>query len=337
MYNIAIVGVTGAVGVKMLEVLNTRNFPIKELRIFASEKSKGKKISFRNEEYVVDIIQEDSFNNTHFVFCSADSSISKKIGPLVRKANSILIDDGNAFRMEENVPLVVPEVNEEDVDWHQGIVSIPNCTTTPLVMILHALNKYAQIQRVNVSTYQAVSGAGAQAVQELLEQTEQLVQHKQITPSIFSEQIIMNVIPQVDDFESNGYTKEEMKIVNETRKILHLDNLSVSATCTRVPTMVGHCESVLVDFDQEVDIEEVIKIISKQEGVVCRDFDNINNYPTPLNSTLDENVYIGRIRKDLSNKNSILFWLVSDNLLKGAATNAVQIAESIIKRNKLDY
>ena len=337
MYNIAIVGVTGAVGVKMLEVLNARNFPINELRVFASEKSKGKKISFRNEEYIIDTIQDDSFNNTHFVFCSADSQISKKIGPQVRKANSILIDDGNAFRMDENVPLVVPEVNEEDVDWHQGIVSIPNCTTTPLVMILHALNKFAQLQRVNVSTYQAVSGAGAQAVEELIDQTKQFLNQEKIIPSVFSEQIVMNVIPQVDDFESNGYTKEEMKIVNETRKILHLDNLSVSATCTRVPTMVGHCESVLVEFNKEVDLEQIIKIISKQEGVVHKDFDNINNYPTPLNSTLDENVYVGRIRKDLSNNKGVLFWLVSDNLLKGAATNAVQIAESIIKRDRIDY
>ncbi len=337
MYNIAIVGVTGAVGVKMLEVLNSRKFPIKELNVFASERSKGKTITFRNEEHTIKTIQDDSFENTHFVFCSADSNVSKKIGPQVRKAKSILIDDGNAFRMDDDVPLIVPEVNKQDLDWHNGIVSIPNCTTTPLVMILYALNKHLPIQRVNVSTYQAVSGAGAQAVQELKSQIKQIINQEKIIPSVFSEQIAMNVIPQVDDFESNGYTKEEMKIVNETRKILHLDNLAISATYTRVPTMVGHCESVLVEFNQEVNLDKIIQIISNQEGVVHRDLDNIDNYPTPLNATLDNNVYVGRIRKDLSNINSVLFWLVSDNLLKGAATNAVQIAESIIERNKLVY
>ena len=337
MYNVAIVGVTGAVGVKMLEVLTTHNFPINELRVFASEKSKGKKINFQNKEYIVETIQEDSFNNTDFVFCSADSSVSKKIGPQVRKAKSILIDDGNAFRMDHDVPLVVPEVNKEDVDWHQGIISIPNCTTTPLVMILHALKRFAQIQRINVSTYQAVSGAGAKAGQELMEQTEQIVNQEKITPFVFPEQIAMNVIPQVDEFENNGYTKEEMKIVNETRKILHLEDLAISATCTRVPTILGHCESVLVEFDQEVDLEKIIPIIADQEGITHRDLNNISEYPTPLNSTMDENVYVGRIRNDLSNSNSLLFWLVSDNLLKGAATNAVQIAESIIERKKLEY
>ena len=337
MYNIAIVGATGVVGKKMLEVLKTRNFPINNLKLFASERSVGKKIQFDDEEFSVDIIKEDSFMNTDFVFCSADSSVSKTIGPSVRKANSILIDDGNAFRMDKDVPLVVPEVNPQDVDWHNGIVSIPNCTTTPLAMILHALKDFSNIDRVNVSTYQAVSGAGAQAVKELEEQVKQISNNQKILNNVFPHQIAMNVIPQVDSFEKNGYTKEEMKIVNETKKILHNKDLLISATCARVPTLVGHCESVNVTFSHAVDIEKIILILEDKQGIIVRDKDDFNNYPTPLNSTLDDNVYVGRIREDLSNKKGLLFWLVADNLMKGAATNAVQIAETIIERNKRSY
>ncbi|MDG1989992.1 MAG: aspartate-semialdehyde dehydrogenase [Dehalococcoidia bacterium] len=337
MYNIAIVGATGVVGKKMLEVLKTHNFPINNLKLFASEKSVGKKIHFDGKEILVDIVRENSFIDTDFVFCSADSSVSKIIGPSVRNAHSILIDDGNAFRMDSDVPLIVPEVNSQDVDWHKGIVSIPNCTTTPLVMVLHALKGFSNIDRVNVSTYQAVSGAGAQAVKELEDQIKKIASNQKPINDVFPHQIAMNVIPQVDSFEKNGYTKEEMKIVNETKKIMHDEELLISATCTRVPTIVGHCESVNVTFSDEVDLEKIILILEKQQGIIVRDKTDFNNYPTPLNSTLDDNVYVGRIRKDLSNKKGLLFWLVADNLMKGAATNAVQIAETIIERNKVSY
>jgi aspartate-semialdehyde dehydrogenase len=337
MYNIAIVGATGVVGKKMLQVLKTRNFPIKNLKLFASKRSLGKKIQFDGEDFAVGIIKEDSFIDTDFVFCSADSSVSKIIGPSVRKSSSILIDDGNAFRMDKDVPLVVPEVNPQDVDWHKGIISIPNCTTTPLAMILHALKDFSNIDRVNVSTYQAVSGAGAQAVNELEDQVKQIVNNQKILNNVFPHQIAMNVIPQVDSFEDNGYTKEEMKIVNETKKILHNEDLLISATCARVPTFVGHCESVNVTFSNIIDIKKITSVLENKQGIIVRDKDNFHNYPTPLNSTLDDNVYVGRIREDLANKKGLLFWLVADNLMKGAATNAVQIAETVIQRNKVSY
>ena len=334
--NLAIIGATGNVGRKIIEVLEKSKLAIENLYLVASKKSAGQKMKFNSQEIVIQQLEEYDFSKAEITIFAAGSEIAKNWVPTASK-KTIVIDNSKQFRMDDDVPLVVPEVNKEDVDWHQGIISIPNCTTTPLVMILHALKRFAQIQRINVSTYQAVSGAGAQAVQELMEQTEQIVNQEKITPFVFPEQIAMNVIPQVDEFENNGYTKEEMKIVNETRKILHLEDLAISATCTRVPTILGHCESVLVEFDQEVDLEKIIPIIADQEGITHRDLNNISEYPTPLNSTMDENVYVGRIRNDLSNSNSLLFWLVSDNLLKGAATNAVQIAESIIERKKLEY
>jgi aspartate-semialdehyde dehydrogenase len=335
MYNLAIVGATGAVGKKLLQVLNERNFPIRNIHFFASSRSEGKTINFQNKNIVVETIKESSFQDIDIVFCSATNEISKKIGPMIRNAKSILIDDSSVFRMDDDVPLIVPEINPEDIDGHTGIMSIPNCTTTPLVMVLNALKEFAKIVKVNVSTYQAVSGAGSAAINELNKQLEEIVQNKKPTISVFTHQIALNAIPQVDIFEKNNYTKEEMKIVNESRKILHEDMLPISATCVRIPTAIGHCESVSVEFDEDIDLSKIIDLLSHQSGLIISDLDDILKYPTPLNTENDHNVYIGRIREDLATKKGLLFWIVADNLLKGAATNAVQIAETVILRKKI--
>ncbi|MBN18780.1 MAG: aspartate-semialdehyde dehydrogenase [Chloroflexi bacterium] len=334
-YNIAVIGATGAVGQVLLDLIEERNFPYDSLHLCASSRSVGKKIIVNGNEYVVEEINEELFNNIDFVFISANNEISKNIGLLASKKNCIVIDDSSVFRMNPDVPLVVPEVNPHALKNHKGIISIPNCSTTPLAMVLKPLNSINPIKRVIVDTYQSVSGTGMAAIAELNSQSYEILNGRPPTISEYPHQIAFNLIPHIDNFHENGYTNEEMKMINETRKILEIPDLPISATCVRVPVKIAHCESLNIELSQPIKLETVNDIFSKVEGVKILDDPLKNLYPTPIDVTGKDEVLIGRIRKDLSNKNGISLWLASDNLRKGAALNAIQIAEEIISNNYL--
>ena len=332
---ISIVGATGAVGKICLDILKEKNYPQEKIKLFASKRSEGKKVKYLDQELLVHEATKQSFSDTNVVFISADSNVSLELAPYAVDNGALVIDDGSAFRMEKNVPLVVPEVNEGDINYHNGIISIPNCTTTPLVMAIHNLKKLENIKRIQVTTYQAVSGSGALAISELQNQTKNIMNNKDVSKSVYPHQIAFSLIPQVDDFMSDGYTKEEHKMINETKKILHDESLLISATCVRVPVFYCHSEAVSVDFEDEIDIEEVIDVFKNAEGIKLIS-DGINeNYPTPKFVEGKDDIYIGRIRKDSSNKKGLNFWIVSDNLRKGAALNAIQIMDSAIKLKKI--
>ena len=333
--SIAIVGATGAVGKVCLNILAERNYPAEKIKLFASERSAGKRISYNKNDLIVNEADKNSFKGSNVVFISADSEVSLSLAPAAVNSGALVIDDGSAFRMKKNVPLVVPEVNEDDINFHEGIISIPNCTTTPLAMALDKLRKLSKIKRVHASTYQAVSGSGSLAVSELRDQTENILNNEEISKSVYPHQIAFSLIPQVDDFMEDGYTKEEHKMINETKKILHDYNLSISATCVRVPVFYCHSEVVSVDFEEDVDIQEVLSLFSESDGIKLIGNGKNENYPTPNMVEGEDDIFIGRVRKDLSNDKGINFWLVSDNLRKGAALNAIQIMESAIKLGRI--
>ena len=333
--SISIVGATGAVGKICLDILKEKNYPSDKINLFASKRSEGKSIQYFNDKLIVQEAKKDSFDKSDVVFISADKQVSLDLAPSAVKSGALVIDDGSAFRMEKNVPLVVPEVNENDINNHNGIISIPNCTTTPLVMAIHNLKKLGSIERVQATTYQAVSGSGSLAVSELQSQTESIINNKDISISVYPHQIAFSLIPQVDDFMPDGYTKEEHKMINETKKILHDNNLQISATCVRVPVFYCHSEAISVDFENEININDVINVFKNAEGIRLIE-DGLNeNYPTPEFVEGKNDVYIGRIRKDSSNKKGLNFWIVSDNLRKGAALNAIQIMDAAIKLKKI--
>ena len=332
-YNIAVIGATGAVGQVLLDLIEARNFPYNSLYLCASTRSVGKKLVVNETEYLVEEIKEELFNNVDFVFISANNEISKNIGLLASKKNCIVIDDSSVFRMNPDVPLVVPEVNAHALKEHKGIISIPNCSTTPLAMILKPLHSINPIKRVIVDTYQSVSGTGAAAIKELNLQSSEILDNLNPTISEYPHQIAFNLIPHIDNFHENGYTNEEMKMINETRKILEIPDLPISATCVRVPVKIAHCESVNIELSEPIELETVNKIFSNNKGIKILDNPLKNLYPTPIEVEGKDDVLIGRIRKDLSNKNGISLWLASDNLRKGAALNAIQIAEEIISNN----
>ena len=333
--SISIVGATGAVGKICLDILKEKKYPSNKINLFASKRSEGKRIQYFDEELVVQEAKKDSFNESNVVFISADSQVSLDLAPAAVESGALVIDDGSAFRMDKDVPLVVPEVNENDINNHNGIISIPNCTTTPLVMAIHNLKKLGSIKRVQATTYQAVSGSGSLAVSELQSQTENFINNKDISMSVYPHQIAFSLIPQIDDFMSDGYTKEEHKMINETRKILHDNNLQISATCVRVPVFYCHSEVISVDFEHEINILDVVDIFKNADGIKLIE-DGLNeNYPTPEFVEGKDDIYVGRIRKDNSNKKGLNFWIVSDNLRKGAALNAIQIMHSAIKLKKI--
>ena len=332
-YNIAVIGATGAVGQVLLDLIEARNFPYNSLYLCASTRSVGKKLVVNETEYLVEEIKEELFNNVDFVFISANNEISKNIGLLASKKNCIVIDDSSVFRMNPDVPLVVPEVNAHALKEHKGIISIPNCSTTPLAMILKPLHSINPIKRVIVDTYQSVSGTGAAAIKELNLQSSEILDNLNPTISEYPHQIAFNLIPHIDNFHENGYTNEEMKMINETRKILEIPDLPISTTCVRVPVKIAHCESVNIELSEPIELETVNNIFSNNKGIKILDNPLKNLYPTPIEVEGKDDVLIGRIRKDLSNKNGISLWLASDNLRKGAALNAIQIAEEIISNN----
>ena len=333
--SISIVGATGAVGKICLDILKEKNYPHEKIKLFASKRSEGKKIKYFDQELMVHEATKKSFNDSNVVFISADSSVSLDLAPSAVDSGALVIDDGSAFRMEKDVPLVVPEVNEEDINYHKGIISIPNCTTTPLVMAIHNLKKLSPIKRIQSTTYQAVSGSGSLAVTELQSQTEQIINNEKITMSVYPHQIAFSLIPQVDDFMSDGYTKEEHKMINETKKILHDKDLNISATCVRVPVFYCHSEAISVDFEDEVDLNSVISTFKNSQGIKIINDGQNEDYPTPSFVQGKDDIYIGRIRKDSSNRKGLNFWIVSDNLRKGAALNAIQIMESAINLKKI--
>jgi aspartate-semialdehyde dehydrogenase len=329
---IAIVGTSGAVGQELLRVLDERNFPLDELVLFGSSRSAGTSYNFRGKSIEVKELQHnDDFKGVDIAFVSAGGSISLEFAETITRYGAIMIDNSSAFRMQDDVPLVVPEVNAEDaLKRPRGIIANPNCTTAQLVVALQAIEEITHIKRVHVATYQAASGAGAAAMRELEEQYRQLTNGEKPTVSKFAYQLAYNLIPQVDVFTDNGYTKEEMKMYNETRKIMHSD-IEVSATCVRVPVMRAHSEAIWIETERPVSVEEAKEAFAKAEGVVLIDNPSAKEYPMPLELSGKDPVYVGRIRKDLSNENGLSFWSVSDQIRKGAALNAVQIAEYLIR------
>lgn len=327
---VAVAGATGVVGQCMLRTLEARNYDVKELKLLASERSKGKRMTFRGEQIPVEVLREDSFKGVEVALFSAGGSTSKKFAPFAAKDGCVVIDNSSAWRMDPKVPLVVPEVNAADVKWHNGIIANPNCSTIQMVVVLKPLHDAAKIMRVVVSTYQAVSGAGKAALHELERQTRDLLEGKPAAPSVFPYQIAFNCIPQIpqsDAFADNGYSTEEMKMVNETKKILGDQSIRVTATTVRVPVHTGHSESVNVETERKLTADQARQLLRKAPGVEVRDDPAKQIYPLAIDAVGSGLTFVGRIREDLSHPRALDMWIVSDNLLKGAAYNAVQIAE----------
>ncbi|MBQ6790302.1 MAG: aspartate-semialdehyde dehydrogenase [Paludibacteraceae bacterium] len=325
---IAIVGASGAVGQELLAVLEQRQFPVSELRLFGSERSAGRKYLFSGQEYEVQLLQhDDAFKGVDIAFVSAGAGVSRTYAEDITRFGAIMIDNSSAFRMDDDVPLVVPEVNAEDALIRpRNIIANPNCTTIQMVVALQAIERLSHIRRVHVATYQAASGAGAQAMKELETQYRQVLSGQEPTVEKFAYQLAYNLIPHIDVFTDNGYTKEEMKMFNETRKIMHSD-VRVSATCVRVPSLRAHSESIWVETERPLSVAEAKEAFASAQGCVLMDEPEKKIYPMPLFLSGKDEVFIGRVRKDLSNDNGLSFWCVSDQIRKGAALNAVQIAE----------
>ena len=334
--NVAIVGASGAVGQEFLRVLAEQNFPVDRLRLFGSRRSAGKSMPFRGEQYIVELLEDnDAFRDVDIAFVSAGASVSRNFADTITRHGTLMIDNSSAFRMDNDVPLVVPEVNGEDaLNAPRNIIANPNCTTIQMVVALKPINDLSPIRRVHVATYQAASGAGASAMDELVRQHADLAQGKSAHAEKFVHQLAFNVIPHIDVFTDNGYTKEEMKMHNETKKIMHAPNLEVSATCVRVPVMRAHSEAIWVETEQPLALETVREAFSNAEGVVLIDEHAPKGYPMPLDKAGHDPVYVGRLRKDLANPNGIAFWTVSDQIKKGAALNAVQIAQYLLKKTQ---
>ena len=339
---VAIVGATGAVGTKMKEQLLKRNFPIKEIKFLASAKSAGKEIELGGKMYKIEEATPEAFEGVDVALFSAGGSVSAKLAPEAVKRGAVVIDNTSHFRMDPDVPLVVPEVNREDLKKHNGIIANPNCSTIQMVVALQPIRQKLGLKRIIVSTYQAVSGSGMSAIEELREQSKYWDDRKDIEAKVLPVKsetthypIAYNVLPQIDVFTENGFTKEEMKMINETKKIMHLPNLHVAATCVRVPVVNGHSESVYIEVEKEASVQDIYNILKDAPGVVLQDDLNNQVYPMPLYTEGEDPVYVGRIRKDLYHPNGFHLWVVADNLLKGAALNSIQIAEAMLEDNLL--
>jgi aspartate-semialdehyde dehydrogenase len=330
-YRVGIMGATGAVGSIMLQILAERNFPIAELRPLASARSLGKSVPFRGENVPVQVLTEQSFAGLDIVLASAGASVSRQYARHVLDAGAVMIDNTSAFRMELDVPLVVPEVNAADIFTHKGLIANPNCSTIIMLVPLKPLHDAAKIRRVVVSTYQAVSGTGAKAIAELEQQVRQWNAGEKITHEVYPYQIAFNVLPHIDVFLDNGYTKEEMKMVNETRKMLHDPDIRVSATTVRVPVFTSHSEAIHIETEKKLTAAEARALLAKAPGVKVWDDPAQKHYPLPIQTSGQDLVWVGRIREDVSHDHGLALWVVGDQLRKGAATNAVQIAEILIK------
>lgn len=329
-YNIAVVG-TGAVGQEILKVLSERKFPVGDLKLLATERSAGKTVIFNGQEVTIQATTPEAFHNVDIALF-AGGSASVEYAQHAVEAGAVVIDNGSAFRLNPEVPLVVPEVNPHAVEKHKGIIANPNCSTIQMVVALNPIHQKAKIKRVVVSTYQAVSGAGAEAIEELLEQSKQILTGESISPSIFPSQIAFNMLPHIDVFMDNNYTKEEMKMVKETKKIMEDDNIKITATTVRVPVVNGHSESVNIETESKITRAEALDLLSNAPGIVVIDDPAAKKYPMPVEIQGSDEVFVGRIREDESIETGLNIWVVADNLRKGAATNAVQIAELLIEK-----
>ncbi len=334
-YRVAIVGATGLVGQECIKILEQRNFPVESIGLFASDRSAGRKMYFSHQEIEVRETVPESFREVDIAFFATESEVSRYFVPIAVHSGVVVIDKSTAFRMEPTVPLVVPEINPEDIKWHKGVIANPNCATIQLVVALYPLHKVNPIKRLVIDTYQSVSGAGSAAVEELTAQVKQIVNGKNIIPHVLPHQIAFNVLPEIDVFLDNGYTKEEWKMVEETKKIMHADNIAISATCVRVPVFIGHSEAIHIEFSHPMSPEEARRILSQAPGVKILDDPVISLYPQPWAAAGTDEVFVGRIRRDASHPNGLVMWVVTDNVRKGAALNAVQIAEEMIKREWL--
>lgn len=330
-YVVAVVGATGAVGTEMIATLEQRNFPIEKLRLFASDRSTGKTLQYKGQDIKVEALSETCFQGIDIALFSAGGERSKIWAPVAAKSGCVVVDNSSEWRMDPKVPLVVPEVNPQDLSWHNGIIANPNCSTIQMVVALKPLHDAAKIKRVVVSTYQAVSGTGKKAMDELMQQTTDLLNFRPATSAVYPHQIAFNVLPQIDKFLDTGYTKEEMKMVNETKKIMGDDSIRVTATTVRVPVFRGHSESVNVETEKKLTENQVRELLAKAPGVTVFDAPEKGVYPMPIDCDGKDDVYVGRIREDESVENGINLWVVSDNLRKGAALNAVQIAEVLTR------
>ena len=330
-YTVAVLGATGAVGQEMISILEERNFPVGKLIPLASARSAGKTIKFKGEDVTIALACDEAFEGVDIVLGAAENDIAKQFAPAIVKAGAVFVDNSSAFRLQDDVPLVVPEVNPEDVKWHKGIISNPNCSTIITMTAVNALNSISPIRTMTTSTYQAVSGAGAGGPIELMAEVEALSKGETYEPKVFSHQIAYNLIPQIGGEQFEGYTSEEMKMQNEGRKIMHLPELKVSCTCVRVPVVRSHSISVSLHFDVPVTVEQVREVIAKAPG--CKLVDDLANkqYPMPLETSGQDIVYVGRIRPDLTDECGICLWCCGDQVRKGAATNAIQIAELLVK------
>lgn len=332
---VAILGATGRVGQELLKVMEQRDFPVKDLRLLASARSKDQTIEYRGKKYPVQEPSAEAFKGVDIVLASAGAEIIEKFAPMAVAAGAVVIDNSNAYRMDPNVPLVVPEVNGEALKTHRGIIANPNCSTSQLVPVLKQLHEAAGLKRVIISTYQSVSGAGKEAMDELEQQTRALMNGTEHKPTVFQRQIAFNLIPHIDKFEENGYTKEEMKMVRETQKILGLPNLPITATCVRVPVMIGHSESVTVDLEKTLSPEKAREVLADSPIIEVWDDPSQGHYPTPIDAANEDPVYVGRVRPDTSSETGINLWIVADNLRIGAALNAVRIAEYLLEHDLL--
>lgn len=335
---VAVVGATGAVGQKIVHLLETRNFPLKELKLLSSARSAGKKVNFKGQEIVVEEARPESFDGVALALFSAGGSVSKALVPEAIKRGTVCVDNTSAYRMDPETPLIVPEVNLDAIHAHKGVIANPNCSTIQMVVALKPLFDRYGMKRIIASTYQAVSGAGAAAIEETLQQTKDLLDGTEIKKEVLpvralpvKHQIAFNAIPQIDKFEANGFTFEEMKMINETRKIFNDESLEITVTCVRIPVIFGHSESIYVELEQDFDVQEIKKLLSDAPGVIVQDQPEEQLYPLAAECADKPEVFVGRIRRDLSNPKALNMWVVSDNLMKGAAWNAVQIAEYLAK------
>ncbi len=332
---VAIVGATGMVGQEFIKVLEQRNFPMDSIELLASDRSAGKKMFVNHHELVVKETTPESFKKIDIALFSAGAETSRYFSPIAAQSGAVVVDNSSAFRMDPKVPLVVPEINPEDIKWHKGIIANPNCSTIQLVVALNPLHKVTPIKRLVIASYQAVSGTGSAAVEELTEQSKQVLDGQTTVPHVYPHQIAFNVLPEIDVFLDNDYTKEEWKMVEETRKIMHAPDIAISAVCVRVPVFTGHSEAVHIEFSQPMAPDEAKRILVQAPGIKILDDPAISLYPQPWSAAGTDEVFVGRIHRDASHPNGLVMWVVADNLRKGAALNAVQIAEEMIKRDWL--
>jgi len=331
-FNVAIVGADDIVGQEIIKILEQRKFPVASIQILIPEHSSEVKLLFNHQRIEVRKARPEAFRDIDIAFFSAGADVSRRLAPWATEAGAVVIDNSAAFRMDPAVPLVIPEVNPEDIEWHKGIIASPNCATVPMVIVLYPLHRLNPIKRIVVSTYQAVSSSGAAAMQELANQSRLALEGRRICPHMYSHQVAFNILPEIDVFLDNGYTREEQKMVEETRKILHTEGVAISATCVRVPVYFGHSEAVNVELNSPITSEEARKILAQAPGVRVLDDPTVSFYPQPWAASGSDHVFVGRIRKDISHPNGLAMWIVADNLRKGAALNVVQIVEEGIKR-----